>query len=210
MSNTETPPIDVAKTLPTTYILYVTGEINQELADEVTKEMIVMDIQNKAKGENIPITLLINSPGGDLNAGWQICDVMDFVSTPIHTTGLGEIASAALMIFMNGEPGQRVLTDRTSIMSHRYSWGTVGNHAQLIAAQPEIKNIHEKIIRHYIECTSLDRETIENELLLPYDVWMDAKKAVKFKMADKIVRTKKTKLLKRNHTTIKKTKNDRK
>jgi ATP-dependent Clp protease protease subunit len=194
--NTDTPDIDVEKSLPTGYTIYLTGEINQELADAVTKEMLGIDIQNKSKGENAPITLIINSPGGELNAGWQICDIMDFISTPVYTTGLGEIASAALMVFMNGEKGRRILSDRTTIMSHRYSWGVMGNHAQLIAVQSEIKNLHEKIVRHYMECTGLSKTVIENELLKPYDVWLSPRRAKKYKIADKIFITKKSKSLK--------------
>jgi ATP-dependent Clp protease protease subunit len=196
MPNTETPDIDVEKTSPTGYIVFVTGEINQELADEVTKQLIVFDIQNKVKGENLPITLLINSPGGDLHAGWQICDIMDFIESPVYTTGLGEIASASLMIFMNGDPDHRIVTDRTTIMSHRYSSGIVGNHAELVAAQPEFNNVHKRIIEHYAECTGLDTKIIEEELLKPYNVWLTPQKAVKLGIADRIFKTKKTKRLK--------------
>jgi ATP-dependent Clp protease protease subunit len=196
MPNTETPDIDVEKNSPTGYLIYVTGEITQELADEVTKQIIVFDIQNKVKGEQLPITLLINSPGGDLHAGWQICDVMDFVDSPVFTTGLGEIASAALMIFMNGEPGHRIVTDRTAIMSHRYSWGVAGNHAELVAAQPEFKNVHKRILSHYVECTGLNIKQVEAELLKPYNVWLNPRKAVTLGLADKIFRTKKSKRVK--------------
>jgi ATP-dependent Clp protease protease subunit len=193
MPNTETPDIDVEKSSPTGYIIFVTGEITQELADEVTKQMIVFDIQNKVKGEQLPITLVINSPGGGLHAGWQICDIMDYIETPVYTTGLGEIASAALMIFMNGEPGHRVVTDRVSIMSHRFSSGIVGSHAELIAAQPEFKNVHKRILQHYVECTGLKEKVVEDQLLKPYNVWLSAAQAVKYGVADKIFRTKKSK-----------------
>jgi ATP-dependent Clp protease, protease subunit len=192
-SRTETPEIDLEKNQPTSYIIFLTGEINQELADKVSAELLIYDLQNKAKGQEIPITLLINSPGGELHAGWQICDIMDYISTPVYTTGLGEIASAALIVFMNGAQDHRIITDRTTIMSHRYSWGVSGNHVELIAAQSEFKNIHEKIVTHYIECTGLARKTIESELLKPHDVWLTAKDAIKYGMADHIFKTKKTK-----------------
>jgi ATP-dependent Clp protease protease subunit len=197
MSNTETPAIDPETTSPTGYIVFVTGEITQELADEVAKQMIVFDMQNTVKGEQIPITLIINSPGGSLCAGWQICDVMDYIATPVYTTGLGEIASAALMIFMNGEPGHRVLTDRTSIMSHRYSWGVSGNHAELIAAESEFKNVHKRILEHYVECTGLSKAEVEEQLLRPYNVWLSPNQAIKQGLADKIFRTKKSKNVKK-------------
>lgn len=210
MPNTDTPDIDPEKTSPTGYIVFVTGEITQELADEVTKQLVVFDVQNSMKGEDLPITLVINSPGGALHAGWQICDVMDYINTPVHTTGLGEIASAALMIFMNGTPGWRVLTDRTSIMSHRYSSGISGNHAELIAAESEFKNIHKKILKHYVECTGLTVKEVDAELLKPHNVWLSPAQAIKLGLADKIFRTKKNKELrnsKRTKKSFKKTEN---
>lgn len=203
MPNTETPAIDLDKISPTGYIVFVTGEITQDLADEVCKQIFVFDLQNSVKGEQLPITLIINSPGGSLHAGWQICDIIDYVSTPVYTTGLGEIASAALMIFMNGEPGHRVLTERTSIMSHRYSWGVSGNHAELIAAESEFKNVHRRILEHYVECTGLNAKEVENELLKPYNVWLSPRKAVELGIADKIFKTKKNRNAKNALTRLK-------
>ena len=204
MPNTETPPIDPETTSPLGYVAFVTGEITPDLADEVTKQLIIFDLQNKVKGERLPITLIINSPGGSLHAGWQICDVMDFIDTPVHTTGLGEIASAALMIFMNGEPGSRVVTDRTSIMSHRYSWGVAGNHSELVAAQPEFKNIHQRILKHYVDCTGLGEESVEANLLKPFDVWLTPEEAIKFGIADEIFKSKKTRNVRKQNAVAKK------
>jgi ATP-dependent protease ClpP protease subunit len=135
---------------------------------------------------------------GGLHAGWQICDVMDYIQTPVYTTGLGEIASAALIIFMNGEPGHRILTDRTSIMSHRYSWGVSGNHAELIAAESEFKNIHKRIVEHYVECTGMTASAVEEVLLRPYNVYLDAFQAVKLGIADDVFQTKKNRNIKKS------------
>jgi ATP-dependent Clp protease protease subunit len=209
MPHTDTPAIDVNKNAPTGYIIFVTGEITQELADEVSKQLIVYDIQNSAQGENLPITLIINSPGGALQSGWQICDIMDYITTPVYTTGLGEVASAALMIFMNGEPGHRIITDRTAIMSHRYSWGVTGNHAELIAAESEFKNVHKKILTHYVSCTGLTIKEVENELLKPFNVWLCPKQAVKLGLADSIFKTKEYKRAKNKLTVSKKKSQDK-
>lgn len=196
MTDTATPDIDLEKT-STGYIIFVTGEICQELADAVTQKLIEIDMINKSKGKLEPITLIINSPGGDLLAAWQICDIMDYVDSPVYTTGLGQIASAALIIFMNGQPGHRTLTDRTSILSHRYSWGINGSHTDLIAVQPELYNIHEKIVSHYIECTGLSRKVIEDSLLNGHDVWLTAAQARKYRIADNVATSKKTKTLRK-------------
>lgn len=195
MASTITPQVEI-ETNPLGYILFVTGEINQELADQVGQRLLEFDISNMSKGEDTPITLIINSGGGSLHAGWMICDIMDFIKTPVYTTGMGIIASAALIIFMNGQPGHRVLSDRAAIMSHRYSWGVEGSHTDLLAIQPEISQIHNRIIQHYQECTHLSIAAIEKYLLTTNDVWLTPDAAKKFNLADTVIKSKKTKELK--------------
>ena len=81
------------------------------------------------------LNLIICSPGGDLNASFAMVDVMRGSAIPIRTIGLGQIASAGLMIFIAGEKGQRILTPNTSILSHQYSWGAFGKEHELFAHQ---------------------------------------------------------------------------
>ncbi len=195
MPSPKTPQVEV-ETNPLGYVIFVTGEINQELADLVGQRLLECDINNMAKGEDTPITLIINSGGGSLHAGWMICDIMDFIKTPVYTTGMGLIASAALIIFMNGHPGHRVLSDRAAIMSHRYSWGVEGSHTDLLAVQPEISQIHNRITQHYQECTHLSMAVIEKKLLTTSDVWLTPDAAKKFNIADTVIKSKKTKELK--------------
>jgi len=180
---------------PTDYIVYVCGEITVQLGVMVTQQLLALDIQNKMYNTSLPITMIINSGGGDVSAAWQIIEVMDFIDTPIHTTALGQMASAALMIFMNGEPGYRVATERTSIMSHRYSWGTNDSHPNLISIGEEFNNIFNRITTHYEECTGLDRDTIHDKLLCEHDVWLTATQAKKFGIVDHVKKTSKGKRL---------------
>jgi len=188
---------ETMKSVGVGYVIFVTGTVCQELADMVTQKIIEIDMDNKIKGKNIPVNLMINSPGGDLNSAWQICDVMDFVETPIYTTGLGQIASAALIIFMNGDAGHRTLTDRSSILSHRFSWGAVGSHKDLLAVQPEINNMHKRMITHYMETTGHTQKYIETNLLNSNDVWLTSEQAVQYNLADEIYKSKKQKLINR-------------
>jgi ATP-dependent Clp protease protease subunit len=61
------------------------------------------------------LNLIITSPGGDLNAAFALVDTMRGSAIPIRTIGLGQIASAGLLIFISGDKGQRILTPNTSI-----------------------------------------------------------------------------------------------
>ena len=72
------------------------------------------------------ITLIINSPGGEVHSAFALIDTMKGSAIPIKTVGLGMIASCGILTFMAGTKGRRVITPNTSILSHQYSWGSVG------------------------------------------------------------------------------------
>jgi len=189
--------------LPENHIIFLAGEVNMEMAVGVCQQLLEVDIAAKQEGIVVPITLIINSVGGDLMAAWQICDIMDFIDCPVYTTGVGQIASAALMIFMNGENGFRVVSDRTSIMSHRYSWGAAGKHNDLISIQDEFKNSHSRMVKHYTECTGLSSKEVEQKLLCEHDVWLTATQAKNLGIVDKIIGSKKSNKLKGKNGTRK-------
>ena len=77
------------------------------------------------------LNLIVTSPGGDLNAAFALIDVMRGSAIPVRTIGLGQIASAGLMIFIAGDKGKRILTPNTSILSHQYSWGAIVTGKQI-------------------------------------------------------------------------------
>lgn len=179
-------------------LILMAGPITDQTALSVTERLLSIDFVNKQNGKKEPINFIINSGGGDLNAAWQICDVMDFITTPVHTIGLGQICSAALLVLMNGEQGHRKVTDRTGLMSHEYSWGTEGNHEQLLATSKEFNNIIKRMITHYRECTGLTEAVVKKELLNGNDIWLTPKLAKKYNIIDKVVLSNKTKRFKNN------------
>ena len=67
------------------------------------------------------LTLVINSPGGQVHSAFALIDTMKGSAIPVKTVGLGMIASCGLLTFMSGTKGRRVLTPNTSILSHQYS-----------------------------------------------------------------------------------------
>jgi len=176
---------------PLDYIVYILGEITMKTAYMASQQMIALEKINSLTNNFHPITMIINSGGGQVNAAWQICDVMDYIQTPVYTTGLGEIASASLLIFMNGEPGHRIITEKTSIMSHLYSWGAVGSHNNLISVNKEFQSIYSRMMAHYENCTGLSKKKIEKELLCEHDTWLTAKEAVNLNIADEVIKMKK-------------------
>lgn len=132
------------------------------------------------------LNLIICSPGGDLNAGFALVDTMRGSAVPIRTIGLGQIASAGLLIFIAGEKGQRLLTPNTSILSHQYSWGSFGKEHELFAQVKEFDLTTKRMIAHYKKCTGLTEAVIREILLPPQDVWLSAIEAKKLGLADEV------------------------
>lgn len=132
------------------------------------------------------LTLLICSPGGDLNAAFALIDVMRGSKIPVTTIGLGQIASAGLLIFIAGAAGKRVLTPNTSILSHQYTWGSFGKEHELFAQVKEFDLTTKRLIAHYKKCTGLAEEEIRSTLLPPQDVWLSAAEAKKLNICDHV------------------------
>jgi ATP-dependent Clp protease, protease subunit len=132
------------------------------------------------------MNLIITSPGGDLNAAFALVDVMRGSSIPIRTVGLGQVASAGLMIFIAGTHGQRILTPNTSILSHQYSWGAFGKEHELFAQIKEFDLTTKRMIAHYKKCTGLKEDQIREYLLPPQDIWLSSVEAKKLGICDDV------------------------
>lgn len=162
-------------------IIYVSGPINSGTAETVCKQIIEYNIKASVN----QIQMVINSPGGSCPAGFSIIDIMEWSRIPIYTTGIGMIASMGLLMFMTGEKGRRVITPRTSILSHRFSAFNYGNHSQLIAGRKEEDLEHERIINHYLAYSSIkDRNELESYLLRDVDTWLTPDEALQHGLAD--------------------------
>jgi ATP-dependent Clp protease protease subunit len=167
-------------------LITISGEINEKTSRMATDFMLAYDIKNQMQGWIQPIHMLINSPGGSVLDAWQICDIMDSIRTPVFTIGSGQIASAALTIFINGEEGFRVLSEHTSVMSHQYTWGVAGKMDDLVSAHREFNNIYNRMENHFLRKTGLSKKIIKDKLLGGLDNWMTAKEAKKMKLADQV------------------------
>ncbi len=138
--------------------------------------------------EQLPdmLNIIICSPGGDLTAAFALIDTMRGSSIPVRTIGLGQIASAGLLLFISGTKGQRILTPNTSILSHQYSWGAFGKEHELFAQVKEYDLTTKKMINHYKKCTGLAEDKIRELLLPPQDVWLSAMEAKKLGICDDV------------------------
>ena len=158
-----------------------------EISDSTCKDVIQFIIsKNLTKPYPKYLQLIINSGGGDLQAAFAVIDTMKGSAIPVHTVGLGCVASAAIAIFMAGEKGKRVLTPNTSILSHQYSWGAYGKEHELFATVREYELTTKRMLQHYKKCTGLTEKKIREHLLPPQDVWLSAQQAKKLGLCDSI------------------------
>ena len=142
--------------------------------------------QNLEKKKKKRLQFLICSPGGEVPPCFALIDIMKGSKIPIHTVGLGIIASCGLLLFITGEKGNRILTPNTSILSHQYSWGSWGKEHELFAQVKEFELSTKRMIEHYKKCTGLTEKEIRTYLLPPEDVWLSAQEAKKLKICDAV------------------------
>ena len=158
------------------------GEITDDAIRPIIEWILVENhVVRKKKKE---LLLMICSEGGAMESAFALIDVMRASSIPIKTVGLGSVASSALLIFLAGTPGRRMLTPNTSILSHQYSWGSDGKHHELFAMTKEFGLAQQRMMDHYRVTTGLDEEVIKQRLLPASDVYLSAEEALALGICD--------------------------
>jgi ATP-dependent Clp protease, protease subunit len=171
---------DGDKELEDNGIFLLSGEIDYDTCDPAMRFIIKANFE--AKFDHL--TLIINSEGGFINAGYSLIDIMEGSRIPIHTVGLGQIVSMGLQIFIAGAKGHRLLTPNTIIMSHQWSGASFGKEHELVAQQKHNEIVTQQVIRHYRKHTGLSESDIKKYLLPPTDVFLTATEAKKYKICD--------------------------
>jgi len=188
-TNNDKDPIEYespAEALADNGMMLLMGSITNESVKPVM-EWILFEVHVRKKKRK-ELLLMICSDGGELAAAFALIDVMRSSRIPIKTVGLGEIASAGLLIFISGTPGRRVLTPNTSILSHQFNWFSSGKAHELFATVKEFELTQSRMIELYRDCTGLDDETIGKVLLPPQDVWLSAQEAQQYRICDHVSR----------------------
>lgn len=165
-------------------IYYFCNEFSHQSVRDVITWILDANFQDKTRYENL--TLVITSYGGDLSAAFALIDVIRGSAIPVHTVGLGVIASAGLLTFISGRKGHRIVTPNTSILSHQWSWGAFGKEHELVASVREFELTTKRMLEHYKKCTGLTDKVIREKLLPPQDVWLTAEEAKKYKLVDQV------------------------
>lgn len=178
------PIDDYGRAINNAGFMILMGEISEDSVKPVIEWILHENFVRKKKLKEL--LLMICSEGGDLSAGFALIDVMRSSTVPIKTVGLGQIASAGLLIFLAGATGRRVLTPNTSVMSHQFSWEVGGKAHELFSTVKEFELTHQRMIDLYKQTTGLDHDTIKKVLLPAQDVYLSAEEALTYKICDHI------------------------
>ena len=165
-------------------IYFLSGGFNSETAQNIVTWILEANFDPSSKFEYL--TLIINSPGGEVNSAFAIIDAMEGSAIPVRTIGLGMVGSCGFLTFIAGAKGHRVLTPNTSILSHQWSWGDRGKAHELFATVKEYELTQNRMMNHYVKHTGLSKAKIEEKLLPPHDVWLSAQEALDLGVCDEI------------------------
>lgn len=163
-------------------IYLFSANFTPDTARDVIKWILESNLNKERNYDHL--TLIINSPGGEVSSAFAIIDMMRGSALPVHTIGLGMIGSCGLLTFIAGAKGHRTLTPNTSILSHQWSWGSWGKEHELLAQVKEFDLTTKRVMAHYKVATGLDDETIRTKLLPPQDIWLSSDEAKELNLCD--------------------------
>jgi len=141
----------------------------------------------ESKDPGKPILLIINSPGGSIDAGFAIYDQIKMISSPVTTLVTGLAASMGSILSLAAEKGNRLSTTNARIMIHQPSIsGVIEGQATDLAIQArEIIKMRKSIIKLYVDATGKKAEELDK--IIDRDTWMTAQEAKEFGLIDRIV-----------------------
>ena len=131
------------------------------------------------------LKIIISSPGGHVADCFAAVDVFRSSPVPIHTHGIGGIASCGLTLFLCGT--KRTLGPHAFLTSHQYSGGLDGKHHELVAERAAQDWTHEALISLYAEQTGESQSDVNREFFGPSDRHFSAQQAVEAGLAHEIV-----------------------
>ena len=164
-------------------IVFVTGPINDAVANTVIAQLIYLENEDSKKD----IYLYINSPGGIVTSALAIYDTMQFIKPDVSTICVGMAASGAALILAGGEKGKRFSLPNAEILLHQVIGGAEGQAVEVEIAARHIIRIKNKINQIIAKHTEQSLKKIEKDT--DRDFYMTPEEAKSYGVIDKIVKT---------------------
>ena len=162
-------------------IVFVVGQITDNVASLVTAQLLFLESENPKK----EIYLYINSPGGLVTAGLGIYDTMQYVKSEVSTLCIGQACSMGSFLLAAGEKGKRFSLPNSRIMVHQPSAGFQGQATDIEIHANEVLSLKKRLNEIYSKHTGLSVDEIK--LALERDNFMTAENAKSFGLIDKVV-----------------------
>ncbi len=167
------------KLLKTRSIL-LSGEINKESADEIIKQLLVLEGES-----DDPIKLYINSPGGDVDAGYAIFDMVRFITAPVTMVGMGLVASAAVLVLLAVPAERRVALPNSTYLIHQPMSGMRGVATDIEIHAQYLERLRAKLDSLIASETGKSVEEVANDT--DRDHWLTSDEALHYGLVSRIV-----------------------
>jgi len=162
-------------------IIFITGEITTELANIVVAQLLYLEAKDNKKA----ISLYINSPGGNVDAGLAVFDTMNSIKSSVSTICVGLAASMAAVLLACGEKGKRFCLPNSRVMIHQPSGGMNGKASDIEIAAEQIIMLKNRLNEILSDLTGQSVAKIKRDS--SKDFYLPAKDAVKYGIVDKII-----------------------
>ena len=166
-------------------IIFISGEINDNLANTVIAELLYLDSINHED-----ISIYINSPGGVITAGMAIYDTMQFIKSDVVTICMGMAASMAAFLLSSGTRGKRFILPHADVMIHQPLGGAEGQATDIKIACDRILNLRNRLNNILADNTGKALSQIEEDT--ERDNYLNAEEALEYGLVDKIIKEKRT------------------
>ena len=175
------PSTDMFRMLLKERIVFLGSEVNDEVANYLTAQMLYLEGEDPDKD----IWLYINSPGGSVTAGMAIYDTMQFIQPDVATLCMGLAASMGQFLLCSGAPGKRFSLPHARIMMHQPSGGLQGQASDIAIQAEQIIFIKRLMAEKIAEHTGQTVEQVEADS--ERDRWFTAEEALGYGMVDKVI-----------------------
>ena len=167
------------KFLKTRQIL-LSGEVNKALAEKIVRQLLVMEADSDE-----PIRIYIDSPGGDVDAGYAIFDMIRFVKAPVYCIGMGLVASAGALILLAADKSRRIGLPNSHYLIHQPLSGIKGVATDIEIHAQELEKTKAKINDLIAQETGKPLEQVAKDT--DRDYWLSATEAMEYGLISKVV-----------------------
>lgn len=161
-----------------TILIY--GQIDMNLAMEVTKRLLVMDAESQEE-----IRIFINSPGGHVESGDTIYDMIRFVKSTVKVIGTGWVASAGALIYAAADVENRYSLPNTRFLLHQPAGGATGQASDIAIEAQEIIKMRRRLNEIFARQTGQTIERVEEDT--DRNFWMSAAQAKDYGLVGRII-----------------------